>query len=229
MAQSGLEREGFPLRRVGIFGWGLVAPRSPNIAAFAENLACNGSWLEPFNGFGPDNFLVGVPQFSFADYRGWIAERFPPLALPLSWRRRWTCRCTTPSAPSSRPWGRTPGWRRSWRRSAPPPTSTWGPGIGCVQTVANNTRALDRAQRRWDRFWAERNPAFQDHLAAGGEVPEGAPPDPATVADPEDRYDAEAAWWHYWAASSPDLQDYLRELAADRGAQRPGATSRRAR
>ena len=69
---------GVLLRRVGIFGWGVVAPRSPNIDAFAANLASAESWLQPFNGFGPDNFLVGVPEFRFADYRDWIASRFPP-------------------------------------------------------------------------------------------------------------------------------------------------------
>src|SRR5947199_5711986 len=75
-------KEGSVLRRVGIFGWGVVAPRSPNVDAFAANLASTESWLEPFNGFGPDNFLVGVPDFRFADYRDWIASRFPPARFP---------------------------------------------------------------------------------------------------------------------------------------------------
>src|SRR5580693_4775206 len=64
--------------RIGVFGWGVVAPRSPNIEAFRENLARGESWLAPFNGFGPDNFLVGTPEFRLEDYQGWIAERFPP-------------------------------------------------------------------------------------------------------------------------------------------------------
>ena len=64
------------VRRVGIFGWGIVAPRSPNVAAFAANLERAESWLSPFNGFGPDAFLVGRPEFSFADYRPWIVEHF---------------------------------------------------------------------------------------------------------------------------------------------------------
>jgi 3-oxoacyl-(acyl-carrier-protein) synthase len=85
-----------------------------------------------------------------------------------------------------------------------------GTGIGCVETVSRQTRSLDRAQRRWDRFWAARNPAFQ---ALDGEPPAGAPPRPETVADPEDRYEAESAWWHFWAASSPELHTYLAELA----------------
>ena len=65
------------MRRVGIFGWGVVAPRSRNIEAFEKNLASSESWLSPFNGFGPDNFLVGNPEFDFAEYKPWIDARFP--------------------------------------------------------------------------------------------------------------------------------------------------------
>ena len=66
------------MTRVGIFGWGVVAPRSPDIDAFATNLDTADSWLTPFNGFGASNFLAGAPDFRFADYREWIAARFPP-------------------------------------------------------------------------------------------------------------------------------------------------------
>ena len=46
-------------KRIGVFGWGIVAPKSPNIEAFERNLEEAGTWLEPFRGFGPSNFLVG--------------------------------------------------------------------------------------------------------------------------------------------------------------------------
>jgi 3-oxoacyl-(acyl-carrier-protein) synthase len=212
----GFEVEGLPLRRVGIFGWGLVAPRSPNIDVFAENLGSSESWLGPFNGFGPDNFLVGVPEFSFADYRGWIAERFPParfhqieekMDLPVLYAIGSFIQAL----------GQNPGLEAELRSLGTQAHVYMGTGIGCVQPLAQNTRALDRAQRRWDRFWAERNPAFQEHLAGRGEVPEGLPPAPETVEDPEDRYDAESAWWHYWASNSPDLHAYLAELAEIEG------------
>ena len=58
------------MARVGIFGWGIVAPKSPNIEAFTRNLEKGDSWLTPFDGFGPSTFLVGEPQFDFDDYRG---------------------------------------------------------------------------------------------------------------------------------------------------------------
>ena len=64
--------------RVGVFGWGIVAPKSPNIESFRNNLAAGGNWLSPFNGFGPDNFLVGTPEFDFEEYKAWIDKRFAP-------------------------------------------------------------------------------------------------------------------------------------------------------
>src|SRR5262249_22378673 len=64
--------------RIGIFGWGVVAPRSKDIDEFHENLRSNRTWMEPFEGFGPSNFLVGVPRFDFQAYRPWIEERFKP-------------------------------------------------------------------------------------------------------------------------------------------------------
>jgi 3-oxoacyl-[acyl-carrier-protein] synthase II len=204
------------LRRVGIFGWGIVAPRSPNIEAFAANLDCAGSWLEPFNGFGPDNFLVGVPEFSFEEYRGWIAERFPParfhqleekMELPVQYAIGSFIQAL----------GQNPGLEQELRDLGTAAHIYMGTGIGCIQTVAQQTRSLDKAQRRWDRFWAERNPALQGYLEGGGTEGDGIPPHPETVADPEERYEAEAAWWHHWAAGSPDLHTYLRELAEIEG------------
>ena len=65
------------MRRIGIFGWGIVAPRSRNIEAFAKNLEQSESWLGPFDGFGPNNFLVGTPDFDFGEYKSWIDARFP--------------------------------------------------------------------------------------------------------------------------------------------------------
>ena len=65
-------------KRIGIFGWGVVAPKSSDVQKFEANLLAAESWLEPFDGFGPNNFLVGTPEFDFADYKPWIDQRFEP-------------------------------------------------------------------------------------------------------------------------------------------------------
>ncbi len=66
------------MKRIGIFGWGIVAPKSPNVEVFEQNLAQATTWLEPFQGFGPSNFLVGRPEFDFSVYKPWMDERFGP-------------------------------------------------------------------------------------------------------------------------------------------------------
>ncbi|MGE3615790.1 MAG: beta-ketoacyl synthase, partial [Gemmatimonadales bacterium] len=66
------------MTRIGVFGWGIVAPRCPDVTAFERHLDSRESWLEPFNGFGPDSFMVGRPSFDFARYRPWVEARFPP-------------------------------------------------------------------------------------------------------------------------------------------------------
>ena len=123
------------MRRVGIFGWGVVAPRSPNIDAFAANLASAESWLQPFNGFGPDNFLVGVPEFRFADYRDWIASRFPParfhqleekMDLPVLYAIGSFIQAL----------GQNPGLEAELKALGTAAHVYMGTGLGCVQTVA---------------------------------------------------------------------------------------------
>ena len=66
------------MKRIGIFGWGIVAPKSPDIDSFEQNLAQATSWMEPFNGFGPSHFLVGRPEFDFRVYKPWIDTHFEP-------------------------------------------------------------------------------------------------------------------------------------------------------
>jgi 3-oxoacyl-[acyl-carrier-protein] synthase II len=197
------------LRRVGVFGWGVVAPRSPNVEAFAANLAGAESWLQPFHGFGPDNFLVGVPEFSFADYQGWIDARFPPNRF-----RQLAGKMGAPTLYAIGAFiqalGQNPGIEEELARLGTQARVYVGTGIGSIATIADATLALDRAQRRWDRFWGERSPALAEHRA--GSRVAGAPPPPE--ASPEtDREDAERAWWRFWAERSPDLHRYLSELA----------------
>jgi len=184
---------------VGVFGWGVVAPRSPDIAAFERNLDSAESWLTPFNGFGPDDFLVGMPEFSFAAYRDWISERFPPSRF-----RQLEEKMDLPALYAVGAFiqalGQNPGIDAELHRLGTEAHVYVGSGIGNIDTIGRGALALAKAQRRWDRFWAE--PTSENPLP---------PADGAT--DPEDRRDAEDAWWHEQAARSSGLHAYLRELA----------------
>ncbi|HYH46285.1 MAG TPA: beta-ketoacyl synthase N-terminal-like domain-containing protein, partial [Thermoanaerobaculia bacterium] len=205
------------MRRIGVFGWGIVAPRSPDVEAFAANLAVAGSWLEPFNGFGSDNFLVGTPEFSFEVYRPWIEERFPPNRF-----RQLSEKMDLPTLYAVGAFiqalGQNPGLEQELSRLGSEAHIYLGTGLGSIGTIADQALVLDRAQRRWNRFWAERNPElarWRDGRA--GDDP-ARPVDPATL--PQDssalaedgREAAERAWWEYWAAGSPDLAAFLAEL-----------------
>ena len=198
-----LNEEDLTLRRVGVFGWGVVAPRSPDIAAFERNLESAESWLTPFNGFGPDDFLVGMPEFSFAAYRDWIAERFPPNRF-----RQLEEKMDLPALYAVGAFiqslGQNPGIEAELSRLGSAAHVYVGSGIGNVDTIGRGALSLARAQRRWDRFWGERNPERTD-LPSLDAI--------ADATDAEDRRDAEDAWWHEQAASSPDLHAFLRELA----------------
>ncbi|MGE6760562.1 beta-ketoacyl synthase N-terminal-like domain-containing protein [Corallococcus interemptor] len=199
------------MRRVGIFGWGVVAPRSPNIEAFARNLASSETWLTPFNGFGPDNFLVGTPEFDLAAYKPWIDARFPANRFSQLERKM--------GQPTQFAIGafiqslaQNPGIEKELQELGTKAHVYVGTGLGDLPTIQNISLDLYRAQRRWDRFWAspERNGALRQWRETREPLP-GLPPEPSTIEEVE-RDKAEDDWWHFWAGRSPELREYLEEL-----------------
>lgn len=227
------------MTRVGIYGWGLVAPRSPDIDSFAANLDEAGTWLEPFHGFGPDTFLVGRPQFDFEVYREWIDARFPPNRFPqLAEKMDPAVHYAIGAFIQSL--SQNEGIERELQALGPEAHVYIGTGLGCLPTLYQESMALHRAQRRWDRFWAapERNRALAEHL----ELPEeeqrrreeelGAPPPPHRAdgargqegnASPDDHEAEEEAWWHFWAGRSETLREYLDELREVEGLKVEGS------
>lgn len=199
------------MRRVGVFGWGVVAPRSPDIGAFARNLERASSWLEPFNGFGPDTFLVGRPEFSFEDYRPWIDARFKPNRFPqLESKMGLPVKYAIGSFIQAL--GQNPGLEDELKRLGTRTHVYVGTGLGDLGTQQEQALALHHAVRRWNRFWSapETNSALAAYLA--GEAPDVQPPVvPDSVPDVE-RDEADEDWWEFWAERSPELRSYLDEL-----------------
>jgi 3-oxoacyl-[acyl-carrier-protein] synthase II len=202
------------VKRVGVFGWGIVAPRSPNVEAFARNLESSESWLTPFNGFGPDSFLVGRPDFEFSDYRGWIEERFPParfhqLVEKMDLPTQFAIGAFIQAL------GQNPGLEQELSRLGTRTHVYVGSGLGALGTTASVTLQLYHAQRRWNRFWAqpERNAALAEHLAHPENLDPtvDVPPSPDEVR-PDDLEEAEDRWWSFWAERSRELAEYLEEL-----------------
>ncbi len=199
------------MHRVGIFGWGLVAPRSPNIDTFAANLESAESWLEPFHGFGPDNFLVGFPDFDFSAYRPWIVERFKPnrfsqleskMGLPVQYA----------IGAFIQSLGQNPGLERELTELGTAAHVYIGTGLGDFFTQYEQSLALHRAQRHWFHFWAapERN-AVRRGWSGTGPVDGAEPPQDPRSAGELERDVVEDAWWEFWATRSPELAAYLDE------------------
>jgi 3-oxoacyl-[acyl-carrier-protein] synthase II len=204
------------VKQVGVYGWGIVAPRSPDIESFERNLESAASWLAPFDGFGPDNFLVGRPEMDFQAYRKWIDARFPPSRYPQLVSKM------DPSALYAvagfiQALGQNPGLEEALQELGTGAHVYLGTGLGSISTLHEASLELDRAQRIWDRFWAtpERCEALRryrdDPEGVGGEL-EDLPSDPAGLEDEEERWAAARTWKHYWAVRSTELAEYLDEL-----------------
>ncbi len=201
------------MTRIGVFGWGVVAPRSKDIEAFERHLESKESWLRPYDGFGPSNFLVGQPDFDFAEYKPWIEARFPPSRFSQI-----TEKMDSPTlfaiAAFVQALGQNPGIEQLLQELGSEAHVYVGTGLGALGTIESISLDLHRAQRRWDRFWAapERNEALR-RFRAGDGAPDGAAPpiDPATLPD-EDREEVEEQWWHFWAGHSLQLRDFLSEM-----------------
>jgi 3-oxoacyl-(acyl-carrier-protein) synthase len=199
------------VRRVGIFGWGIVAPRSPNIDAFEANLRTADSWLQPFDGFGPDNFLVGMPEFDFGDYREWIVERFKPnkysqleskMGLPVKYALGAFVQAL----------GQNPGLGDELSRLGTRAHVYVGTGLGDLPTQYEQSLTLYRAQRCWNHFWAapERN-SVRHRWATGGGLDGAEPPPAPDTAGELEREQVEDEWWRFWAKRSPQLREFLDE------------------
>jgi len=203
------------VRRVGIFGWGIVAPRSANVDAFAANLDAAESWLSPFQGYGPSNFLVGQPDFRFEEYRPWIDQRFPPARFGQLVEKMDPMTLYALGA-FIQSLGQNPGIEEVLRELGTDAHVYVGTGVGSLPTAYDTSVRYYRAQRRWNRFWCD--PTRNAELArwtAGDATTRNAhpdaPPEPTTVAADE-RDEAQEAWDAYWMRHSEGLSRYLVEL-----------------
>ena len=150
-------------KRIGVFGWGIVAPKSPNIETFQRNLASSESWLTPFNGFGPDNFLVGTPEFDFSQYHGWVGERFAPRHF-----QRLVDKMDYPSLYAVGAFiqslAQNPGIEQVLQELKGQAHVYVGTGLGSLHTIHDASVALHESQQRWDQFWAGREAGLQEYL-----------------------------------------------------------------
>ncbi len=201
------------MRRVGVFGWGIVAPKAPNIEAFRRNLASSETWLSAFRGFGPNNFLVGNPEFCFEDYKPWIDQRFAPRHFQ-NLKEKMDSTALYAVGAFIQSLRQNPGIEAELKELGSRAHVYVGTGLGSINTTYQASIKLYRSQKAWDRFWANpaRNRQLECYLAEGEKHDPSVPPCPAST-DGENREAVEHDWNHYWTERSLELGEYLSELA----------------
>lgn len=206
-----------PAGRVGIYGWGVVAPGARNLAAFEELLQAGRSALVPGGRgeLGPGLFAVGDPDFSFDDYVGWIAARRGDAYVARMRNKMGQNVQFAVGATIQAIQGR-PELEALLREADEACPVLIGSGVGDLPEVYRASTSLDRATRAWNRFWAA--PARCEPRRRYEAEGMGAPPplpDPTTLAvDSSERFDAVAAWDAYWASRSDALRVFLERFSA---------------
>ncbi|MFZ2490193.1 MAG: beta-ketoacyl synthase N-terminal-like domain-containing protein [Thermoanaerobaculia bacterium] len=198
-------------RRIGVFGWGLVAPKSPNINAFEHNLERAETWLVPFTGFGPSNFLVGQPEFDFDVYRSWFDERFPPAKF-AQLREKMGPMVQYAIGAFIQALGQNQGIEQHLQSLGTACHVYVGTGLGDVTVTFEQALAYTRSLQRWNEFWShpERCAALRRHRE--GQADAAAPTDPSGLEiGSEEWIDAKHAWESFWTERSDALAEYLRE------------------
>jgi 3-oxoacyl-[acyl-carrier-protein] synthase II len=200
-------------KRIGVFGWGVVAPKSPNIDTFERNLERPDSWLTPFRGFGPSNFLVGYPEFDFETYHDWFDQRFPPAKF-AQLKDKMGPMVQSCIGAFIQSLTQNPGIEEYLQSLGTKAHVYIGTGIGELTVTATEALAYDRAFRKWNEFWAtpERCSPLRAHI--GGQHDPAAPQDlKEFIIGSEDWIDAKHVWEAFWAPKSDDLIQYLAEAA----------------
>src|SRR6185295_9655611 len=144
--------------RVGVYGWGVVAPGARNIAAFAERLRTGTTALAPSvqPELGPGLFAVGEPDFAFADYADWIAARHgaPYVSRILA---KMTDNVQFAIGATIQALGCAPGLEAAVRELDEQCHVYIGSGVSDLPESYRAGASMSRAMREWNHFWA--NPA----------------------------------------------------------------------
>lgn len=204
-------------KRIGVFGWGVVAPKSPDIGVFKRNLEQATSWLEPFEGFGPNNFLVGKPEFDFAEYKSWIDARFDPRRFSqLQAKMGNTVKYAVGAFIQALE--QNPDIEPLLSELGSQTHIYVGTGLGDFPLQYEISIRHHRAQQKWNLFWCqdEYHSELKAYRLAGVEQKAmireeiGAPPDPAEIDPWSESHDEIKERWHaFWVGRSDGLHEYL--------------------
>ena len=224
--------------RVGIYGWGVVAPGAKNIGALDALLRTGKTALRTASRpeLGDGLFAVGDPEFSFDDYVGWIAERkgeafATRLKKKMGDNVLFALGATIQAmcgGDAKNPLGAK---LETVARELDGACHVYiGSGVGDLPQSYDACRAIDTATRAWSQFWAapshcEARKAFLETGTIEGEAP---PIDPTTLpVDSEERLVARTAWNTFWSTRSTALKVFMgRVIAIELGEDATGPVTK---
>jgi 3-oxoacyl-[acyl-carrier-protein] synthase II len=210
-------------RRIGVYGWGVVAPGARNVAALEALLESGRSSLKTGGSeahagvFASGLFATGDPDFHLEDYEAWIAARHGDAYLArmrtkMGENVQFAVGATIQALECDE---RLEGFVRELDEAC---HVYIGAGVGDLPESYRANASLVRAERIWNHFWAQpAHNAARRRFESERAVPagDGPPADPAGMpVDSEERHDALRAWDAYWAARSDDLRAFLDRFAA---------------
>lgn len=210
-------------RRIGIYGWGVVAPGAKDIAALEALLRSGASAVKttPRPGLDQGLFACGDPDFDFDSYVPWLAERHgEPYVARL--RSKMGDNVQFAVGATIQALSSQPGLEALVTKADDACHVYIGSGVGDLCESYKASASLARAQRVWNHHWAQpaHNAALR-RFQAEGVVPPGAvgaeapPADPSALpVDSEERREAVVAWEAYWAKRSDELASFLTRFCA---------------
>jgi 3-oxoacyl-[acyl-carrier-protein] synthase II len=205
-------------RRIGVYGWGVVAPGARDVRALEALLRDGRSSLAPRGGaeLGHGLFPVGDPDFSFDDYAAWIARRHGDSYLARM-RSKMGDNVQFAVGAVIQAFECDPRLEALAREVDNGCHVYVASGVGDLPESYRAASSLARATRTWNRFWAQPAHCAERRLfETEGVRPEGAPPpaNPSSFAlDSDARFDALGAWDAYWAGRSEELRAFLHRFA----------------
>lgn len=224
MGQPG-SKEG---RRIGVYGWGVVAPGARNIGALEAYLRQGKTALKVTSRpeLGEGLFAVGDPHFEVDDYVPWIAARkgeafATRLMKKMGDNVLFALGATVQAIQCD-------AKLESIARELDEACHVYvGSGVGDLPQSYAAVRSLDRATRAWNHFWADRARCdARREFEISRVMPDGLPVDPSTLPiDSDERLEARIAWDSFWAARSSSLKDFLARVAKVESSASEGAPS----
>lgn len=206
-----------PPSRVGVYGYGVVAPGARDLEALEALLRSGQTALAPDARpeLGHGLFAVGNPAFTFDDYGPWIAARHGE-AYAARLKKKMGDNVQFAVGAAIQALSAEPRLEALAKELDERCHVYVGSGVGDLPESYKAGRSITRATQAWNAFWAEpaRN-AARRRFEEGGAVEGGPPPaDPKTFpVDTLERFDAACAWNVYWASRSDVLRTFLQRFA----------------